>query len=96
MTGRPNRPHHQGSYPRRAAALRAAAGANPHTVCWRCGMTYAEYAARHGAKAARWQAGHTTDSQVNGQLLPEHARCNASAGAAHGNRLREPHSQRWY
>lgn len=93
MTGRPNRPHHAGPYARQARNLRAAANANPDTRCWRCHLTHAEYAAIHGTTAAAWQAGHVVDGQANGQLAPEHARCNHSAGASHGNRLRAPRSE---
>jgi hypothetical protein len=56
-------------------------------------MTHAQYATRYGTKAAAWQAGHVVDGQTNGQLLAEHARCNSSAGAAHGNRTRHPRSE---
>lgn len=86
MTGKPGSPHHHGTYHRRAAHLRAAANANPDTRCWRCGLTRAEYAAAHGERAARWQAGHVVDGQVNGELRPEHARCNIIAG----NQARRP------
>jgi hypothetical protein len=92
MTGRPNRAHHQGDYSRRARAVRDWANSHPDTICWRCGLTQVQYATTHGARAARWQAGHVVDGQVGGELLPEHARCNAQAG----NRAREPRSQRWY
>jgi hypothetical protein len=93
MTGRPNRPHHTGNYARRAANLRRTAHANPETICWRCGQTLEQYAAMHGIKAAMWQAGHTKDGQVGGQLLPEHARCNAQAGAIARNK--PPTSEDW-
>jgi hypothetical protein len=93
MTGRPNRPHHAGNYARRAANVRRAAHANPDTICWRCGLTLDQFAAIHGWKAAQWQAGHTRDGEVGGLLLPEHARCNAQAGAHLRNRT--PTSEDW-
>lgn len=98
MTGKPNRPHHQGTYARRARLLRDAANANPDTRCGRpeCGLTLAEYAAIHGDAAAKWTAGHVHDGQIEGELRPEHARCNASAGARHGNQVREPRTERWW
>jgi hypothetical protein len=96
MTGKRDKPWHGGSYQRRAAALRAHANASRYTRCGRCGLTYDEYAIIHGEAAARWEAGHVVDSQVNGALQPEHSRCNRSAGASYGNRLREPHSEIWY
>jgi len=88
MTGRPGRPHHQGGYARQARLVRAAANANPLTRCARCGEL-----ARRGDP---WTAGHVNDGEVGGQLRPEHRSCNASAGAAYGNQLREPRSERWY
>lgn len=88
MTGRPGRPHHQGTYARRAKVVRNAAWADPTTTCWRCHLTLAQYAALHGAQAAAWQAGHLRDSDRSSPLVAEHARCNASAGATLGNQLR--------
>lgn len=93
MTGKRGKAHHAGTYAVHARAVRAAANANPDTRCWRCHLTHAEYAAIHGPRAATWTAGHIIDGQVNGHLAPEHARCNHSAGAAHGNRMREPRSE---
>jgi len=95
MTGK-GRPHHAGSYGRRAAFVRSQAWAYTDTRCWRCGLTHAEGVARYGEQGARWQAGHVVDGQVDGELRPEHARCNTSAGAAHGNRKREPRSREWW
>lgn len=37
-----------------------------------------------------WQLDH-----IHGTLLPAHATCNMSAGAAYGNRLREPRTPIW-
>jgi hypothetical protein len=85
--------HHQGDYPRRAAAVRAAAYGDPTTRCWRCGLTLEE--AKASNSKVRWQAGHLVDGQAGGALRPEHSTCNASAGAAYGNAKREPRSQSW-
>ena len=75
-------PHHRTpGYRRAAAAIRRAAYANPDTRCWRCGLTRAE----HGRE---WEAGHLVDGQVNGPLAAECARCNRSAGATLGGRMR--------
>ena len=87
MTGR--KPWHAGSYARRAQAVRNAADANPATRCWRCGLTKAE----HGRP---WQAGHHLDGQIDGMLQAECERCNASAGAVRGNRMRtQGTTRRW-
>ena len=88
MTGRNGRAHHQGTYAKRAAAIRNAANTNPDTVCWRCG--------RGAIEGDPWQAGHTTPGEVNGELKAEHRSCNASHGATHGNQMREPQSEPWY
>jgi P2-related tail formation protein len=37
-----------------------------------------------------WQLDHIGDG-----THPSHTRCNLSAGASYGNRLREPHSRVW-
>lgn len=80
--------HHRGSYHVRSRRVVAQAWLNPDTRCWRCGLTHDEYAAVHGARAARWTAGHLIDGQIDGDLAPEHTRCNSSAGATAGNRRR--------
>ena len=80
--------HHRRTYHVQSRRIVAYARANPDTRCWRCHLTHDEYAARHGASAARWTAGHTTDGEIDGELRPEHAHCNYSAGATHGNRRR--------
>jgi hypothetical protein len=56
-------------------------------------VTLEQYAATYGNKAAMWQAGHTKDGDIGGQLLPEHARCNAQAGAIARNK--PPTSEDW-
>jgi hypothetical protein len=89
--------HHRGTYHQQSRAVVAAAYTNPGVRCWRCHLTYAEYAMRHGERAARWTAGHVNDSEIGGLLLPEHHRCNSSAGATYGNRRRSRNrtSRRW-
>jgi len=87
------KPHHMGSYHRRALRLRAAANANPATVCWRCGDPLLPDVPGKD----RWTAGHLVDGQVGGALAPEHASCNYGAGAKAGNEARRtlPPSRRW-
>ena len=80
--------HHKGSYDGRARLVRAAAMADPATLCWRCGQPR-----RLGDP---WTAGHVIDGEINGVLLPEHASCNFKAGARHGNLRRlERRSREW-
>ena len=78
------KPYYQGSYKRRARAVRVAAYSDPHTKCWRCGLTLAE--AQRIKPSEAWDAGHVVDSEVGGVLLPEHASCNRAAGARMVNR----------
>jgi hypothetical protein len=82
------KPHHSGSYARRAAAVRAFANANPDTKCWRCGKTLEQHLPHRNGRRPTWQAGHVIDGQVNGLLMPEASTCNKSAGARYGNRNR--------
>lgn len=87
---RPNQAHHKGDYPKRAAAVRAAAYADPSTRCRRCGRTLAEVLALGWTpRQAGWQGGHAVDGQVGGPLVPEHARCNETAGARLGGLIRQ-------
>jgi hypothetical protein len=90
-----NRAHYKGTYPRRAAAVRAAAYADPSTRCWRCGRTLAAHPPHTTGAAATWQAGHIVDGDSSQPLLPEASTCNTSAGATYGNTKREPTSRRW-
>lgn len=78
----PKAAHHRGTHQRRAKAVTDAAYADPTTTCWRCGLTLAD------KPGDTWDAGHTTDGQVDGHLAPEHSSCNRSAGATNGNRNR--------
>jgi len=75
-------PHRRGDYQRRAAAVRDAAYRDPHTRCWRCGLTLAE------VPGSTWDAGHLIDGRADSALAPEHSTCNRSAGATMGNRRR--------
>ena len=82
--------HYRGDYHRRAAAVRAAANADPDTVCWRCGL-----GARPGDP---WEAGHLHDGDPLAPLAPEHRSCNRAAGARLANERRKPKpnpSRRW-
>lgn len=96
-------PHHRDSHQRRAQAVVAAANANPHTVCWRDGLTLAEHPPTKTGRPPRWTAGHVEDEHgnlvvINGRylLLPEADVCNYREGAAKGNRRRaNPQSRQW-
>ena len=72
------RAHYGGTYRRRAAAITAAANANPATRCRRCNRTMAEIHDEH--PAAIWTAGHLVKGQVDGDLAPECSPCNYAAG----------------
>lgn len=67
------RNHYRGAYKRKARAVRQTAHRNPDTLCWRCGKP-----AKPGDP---WQAGHIRDGDPTSPLAPEHASCNAAAGA---------------
>lgn len=82
------RPHHQGTYPARAQAVRDQAYADPTTRCWRCGHTLAEAQAKHPTKRVRWTAGHTIDGDSTAPLAPEHSTCNYAAGGQLGAQRR--------
>lgn len=84
----PKPPHYRGTYHVQAARLRAAAYANPHTTCWRCGLTLHQIHRAH--PRAKWTAGHLIDGQPGGQLAPECSHCNYS----NGQRLRHQAAQR--
>jgi hypothetical protein len=73
-----NRTHYSGDYARRAAAIRAAAYADPNTRCGRCGLTLA------AIPGATWDAGHVHDGIPDSPLRPEHSTCNRTAGARLG------------
>ena len=80
------RAHYGGSYARRAAAVRAAAYANPSTTCWRCGLTLEQI--RKRKPKATWDAGHLRDGDPTSPLRAECSPCNRSAGATAGNAKR--------
>lgn len=84
MPSRQKGAHHRGTYHVASAKIRAAAYADPTTVCWRCGLTLEEK--RRTKPRDRWTAGHVLDGVPDSPLLPEHASCNYSHGAVIGNR----------
>jgi hypothetical protein len=73
--------HYRHGYDRQAAAVRAAADADPATVCWQCGRTKREH-------RREWTAGHEHDGVIGSRLLPECAGCNYSRGATLANQRR--------
>lgn len=84
--------HRTAAYQRAAAAVRAAAYANPATKCRRCGLTLAEVRRIH--PKATWDCGHPDPGQTG--YAPECSHCNRSAGATTGNRARVLHTtQTW-
>lgn len=91
-------PHHRGDHDRLSRAARRAWNADPTTRCAHCGLTLAEGIQCYGPERARWEADHRVPGRIARSVAdyqPAHATCNRSHGAAHGNRLREPHSERW-
>lgn len=80
--------HHRGTFQRAGEKIRAKAYADPTYRCPRCGLTLAEFRARHPRRNWRWQAGHKVTSEIGGELRAEHGHCNASHGASYGNRQR--------
>lgn len=77
---RPKPAHYKGDYPKRSAAVRAAAYADPNTRCWRCGRTLAQHPRHKSGRPASWQAGHIYDGDPNSPLAPEASTCNTLAG----------------
>ena len=78
----PKPAHYAGDYEVRAARCRAAANADPNTVCWRCGLFLDQHAPHSNGKPATWQAGHVRDGDPTSPLLPEASTCNVRAGRA--------------
>jgi hypothetical protein len=74
--------HYAGDYQARAAQVRAAANANPETVCWRCGLYLDQHAPHASGAPVAWQAGHVHDGDPLSPLLPEASTCNSRAGRA--------------
>lgn len=72
-------PHHKGTYYVASERIRAAAYADPSTICWRCRRTLAEI--RATKPKARWTAGHLVDGQIEGRLAAECSPCNFAGGA---------------
>ena len=73
------RTHLHGDYPARRRALRAAAEA-ADAACWICGKPI-DYAARWPDPAS-FTADHVVPGDPDSDLMPAHARCNASRGDA--------------
>lgn len=84
MSGRP-KAHHRGTHQADSARIRDAAYRDPTTRCRRCGLTLAEK--RLEKPNDGWDAGHPEIGEVG--LAAEHISCNRSAGASHGNRMRQ-------
>lgn len=78
-----HRLHYAGPYDRRSAEVRAAAYADPSTICWQCLRTIAEH-------QRKWTAGHEYDGDArpNAPLWPECEECNFTRGAIAGNARR--------
>jgi 5-methylcytosine-specific restriction endonuclease McrA len=73
-----SRPHYQGDYRKRAAAVRQAAQRDPFATCWLCGEV-----AREGDP---WTADHVVPGDPQSPLMPAHRSCNSSRGDAKGRR----------
>jgi hypothetical protein len=98
--------HKDRRYVKAAKIIRDYANADTHAVCWRCGRTLRDHPAGAKWQAGHTIDGSTTwhiwphvtrtpDPTLTGPggwLAPEASTCNASAGAAYGNRKREPDS----
>lgn len=85
---------------REARLVVAAANANPDQLCCschrplhRCGPN-ADGRNRNGTPCT-WDAGHPDGRWTTNELRAECSSCNRSRGATHGNRNREPHTERW-
>lgn len=88
------KPYHRGSHNTLSRLIRNWWNTHPETTCARCGLTRAQGIELWG-KNGEWEAGHIVPGTIARSTLdyqPEHARCNRSAGAAMGNRQREPNS----
>lgn len=98
MTRFPPRPkpdYYKGDYPKRSAAVRAAANADPFTQCWRCGRTLSQHPPHRTGRPPSWQAGHVRAGDVTSPLLAEASTCNTSHGARLGNILRKKRRLAW-
>ena len=99
------KPHHSGTYDRRARRVRAAANADPATICWYCRRTLDQHAPHADGSRPRWTAGHTIDGYRDAPawlhvteapppgpwLAPEASTCNYG----HHDRPRNPQSRAW-
>ena len=72
----PKKPHHRGSFDRRAKMVRVAAYADPDTRCHRCGFRLNEGPFHRHDHTEKWEAGHVVDGEVDGWLMPETRSCN--------------------
>lgn len=93
---------HHGTYQRRSRMVRAAANANPNTICWSCGRTLRKHAPHQTGRPATWHAGHTIDSSIDAPawlnvtvrpppgpwLAAEASTCNIHRGVVFGNTAR--------
>lgn len=75
-----DRSHYDRSYKVRSRIVRAAAKANPATVCWRCGRTLAQVQQSLPLRRVFWTAGHTIAGDRQCALLPECSPCNFKDG----------------
>ena len=90
--------HHRGNYHTDSRRLVAAGRADPHAICWRCGLTLTQHAAHRNGRAPKWTAGHTQrgvphravwwDVRTRPQgatpmLALEASTCNYQDGGAH-------------
>ena len=99
-----NKPYHTGRrYKQARAWIQQAAGANPRTLCQKCGRTADQHDTHRNGRAQHWQAGHSINGSTTWQLwtdiehiappgdwlAPEMSRCNATAGNTqrYGNAL---------
>lgn len=64
------KPHHSGTHEANSRRVRAAAQANPLTICWRCQRTLALHPAHRDGTPARWTAGHVIDGSTTAQPWP--------------------------
>ena len=91
--------HHRGQHQRLARLVVNAANANPDTRCARCGRTLDQHPDTKTGKRPHWTAGHKVDGKIATSVTdyqPEANTCNYAAGATHGNRNRERHTERWW
>jgi hypothetical protein len=69
---------HRGDYHVTSRRITAAARANPHQRCWRCGRTLTQHPRHKSGAPPVWHAGHTGRGR---EMLPEGSTCNVNHGA---------------